>query len=96
MRIEVDSESLASLASLLRTRSNEVTELAAQLRHACGVASGGMPGTKAAGAFHDLQAGWSGQLSQLSTAMANVAAALDTANQTYTETDADSMPRGPR
>jgi uncharacterized protein YukE len=96
MRIEVDGESLASLASLLRTRSNEATELAAQLRHACSTASGGIGGGKAVGAFHELEAGWSGQLSQLSTAMANVAAALDAANQTYQETDAGSMPRGPR
>lgn len=96
MRLEVDGESLASLASLLRARSNEVTELSAHLKHACAAASGGIGGNQAAGAFQDLQTGWSGQLGKISLALANVAAALDAANQTYANTDRLSMPTGPQ
>jgi WXG100 family type VII secretion target len=91
MEIQVDPEVLASAAAHYRQAANQVRDVQGRLTGtAHGIASPAVIGdVKTAAEFDRVWSNWSTNLQQLATALDNVASALETTLQAYTETDDD-------
>jgi WXG100 family type VII secretion target len=95
MEIQVDPEVLAAAAARYRQAANQVRDVQGRLTGtAHGLASPAVIGdVKTAAEFDHVWSNWSSNLRELATALDNVASALETTLQAYTETDDEVVSR---
>jgi len=95
MEIQVDPEVLAAAAAHYRHAANQVRDVQGRLTGtAHSVASPAVIGdVKTAAEFDHVWSNWSTNLRELATALDNVASALETTLQAYTETDDEVVSR---
>ena len=96
MEIQVDPEVLASAAARYRQAANDARDMQGRLTGtAHRLASPAVIGdAKTAAEFDHVWSNWSTNLQQLATALDNVASALETTLQAYTETDDEVVRKG--
>lgn len=95
MEIQVDPEVLRSAAAHYRQAADQVRDVQGRLTGtAHGLGSPAVIGdAQTAAEFDRVWANWSGNLRELATALDNVAGALETTLQAYTETDDELFSR---